>query len=396
MNVLYITSTFPVNQRDHQVPWLVNIVDKLSALGVDIEIFAPSFQAMKQQSFARVPVYRFRYAPARFEDLTHGEGAVFKLRSQPWRLVWAGFYIILGMVAIIRLLRERHYDAVHVHWPFPQAIFGIIAKKLTGCRLIYSFHGAEFTLARRFPWGLVLLRFFLRQADVVTANSMYTRRLIGEIVDMPVHIIPFAAAVTPKKQRIMKQSPVNNKVKRILFVGRLIERKGLAYLIAAMPMVLETVPAQLDIVGDGALLDDLRQKVEAGGLAQHIFFHRSVDALALQNMYERCDVFVLPSITDKWGDTEGLGVVLLEAMSFGKPVVASNVGGIPDIIEDGNTGLLVPEKDSRALAQAIIKILTHAEVAAMLGQHGYQLVRKKFRLERIASDMEKLYRKNTL
>jgi glycosyltransferase involved in cell wall biosynthesis len=120
-------------------------------------------------------------------------------------------------------------------------------------------------------------------------------------------------------------------------------------------------------------------------------FLGKLSAEDLMEEYKRADIFVLPSIVDSRGDTEGLGVVLLEALSFGLPVIASNVGGIPDIVEDGKTGILIPEKDPVAIADAIEKLLSNWEDAKLMVLRGQDMIRERFSLEKIADKLVRIY-----
>ncbi|MBR4785155.1 MAG: glycosyltransferase [Fibrobacter sp.] len=158
------------------------------------------------------------------------------------------------------------------------------------------------------------------------------------------------------------QRPVPHKVTgkfKILFVGRHIERKGICYLIEAAKY-LPRDKFEIRIVGVGDLTEKLKELAKAVDTpaARHaegpaeIIFTGKLSPEALANEYKTANVFTLPAIVDNKGDTEGLGVVLIEAMELGLPVVASDVGGIPDVVVDGESGILVPEKDPQALANA--------------------------------------------
>jgi glycosyltransferase involved in cell wall biosynthesis len=148
--------------------------------------------------------------------------------------------------------------------------------------------------------------------------------------------------------------PVNGKFK-ILFVGRHIERKGICYLIEAAKY-LPRDKFEIRIVGVGDLTEQLKQQAAAVNEGAEIIFTGKLSPEDLANEYKTANVFTLPAIVDHKGDTEGLGVVLIEAMELGLPIVASNVGGIPDVVVDGESGILVPEKDPAALADAFKRL----------------------------------------
>lgn len=185
----------------------------------------------------------------------------------------------------------------------------------------------------------------------------------------------------------------NNATRRILYVGRLIERKGVTYLLRAFPLVQKHVPVTLTIVGNGPLLEPLKAEAAALGLQGSVTFRVDVPERELMELYAACDVFTLPAIVDSRGDTEGLGVVLIEALSYMRPVVASRVGGIVDVILHEKTGLLVPEKDPHALADALVRVLTDRELAQRLAEAGHRHVQEVFDWTRIIERTEEIYRR---
>lgn len=172
----------------------------------------------------------------------------------------------------------------------------------------------------------------------------------------------------------------------------LVERKGVKYLIEALELVNKTFEANLTIVGEGSEKPNLKALVKEKALEDKVNLTGKVTQAQLEDYYCKCDIFVLPAITDSKGDTEGLGVVLLEAMAYQKPVIGSELGGIPDIIKNGFNGLLVPEKDSAKLADAILQILQKPEMAKRFGEAGFQFVNSNFSWDKIINDIKQLYR----
>jgi glycosyltransferase involved in cell wall biosynthesis len=126
-----------------------------------------------------------------------------------------------------------------------------------------------------------------------------------------------------------------------------------------------------------------------------VFFRGRIPYEELAELYARCDLFVLPAIVDSRGDTEGLGVVLVEAMSYKKPVIATNVGGIPDIVRHDETGILIQQRDPQALAQAIEAVLSDKTWAKELGQAGFAHIKEYFAWPRIVDQVMALYSPET-
>jgi glycosyltransferase involved in cell wall biosynthesis len=155
-------------------------------------------------------------------------------------------------------------------------------------------------------------------------------------------------------------------------VGRLEKEKGVHVLLEAMCQVQEAIPSvRLLVAGDGSYRRELEVRADRLGLRNHVSFLGWIEAADLRVAYEEAWVLVLPSI---WA--EGLGMVLVEAGLMRRPVIGSDLGGIRDIIQHGHNGLLVPPGDSKALAEAILTILTNRNLAQQMGLANLEMARK--------------------
>ncbi len=385
LKILVIGSTYPRGESDYAVPWMREAHTQLTSRGHDVTVLAPSYKGLKDHQVDGVPVKRFRYAFAPWERLTHEQGAPNKVQNPLMQLL-AIPYVIAGCIAAYRLSRKERFDVIHVHWPFPHEPMGRVAAWASNAPLIIMSHGAEFALARRKKWIRRLLRWALRDGDLLIANSTDTASHIRNLSGCEALVLPYGTTVHPKACK-----PVENRTPRILFTGRLIQRKGVDYLLRAIPKVLETVQAEFIITGDGdqrPLLDELRDKLQ---LHDHVKFLGFVTNEQLNEEYARCDIWVNPSVIDDRGDTEGLGVGSIEAYAHKKPVIASAVGGIPDTVLDGKTGFLVPEKDPTALADAILDLIQDPQKAKRFGKAGLDFAAKKFNWQRITDQLEDTY-----
>jgi len=394
MRVLYLVTNFARWEGDPHSPWLVEQALHLRERGVESAVLAPSYKGLKDHEIYGIPVYRFRYFPSPWENLTHLEGGPNKIKN-PLYLPLILPYMFFGTLAVVRHCRRQRYDVLHVHWPLPQGVFGLIGQNISGARLVISFHGAELLLTRRYPFLKPVLRYIVKRSDAVSANSSFTANLVRKLADAEVKVIPYGSTIVARDAPSMapgsEPRPERDGERRILYVGRLIERKGLSYLIEAMDLLPSGLCVRLDIVGAGDQRSLLERLVEDKGLTERVFFRGRIPYEELAELYAGCDLFVLPAIVDSRGDTEGLGVVLVEAMSYKKPVIATNVGGIPDIVRHNETGILVEQRDPQALARAIEAMLTDENKARELARAGLDYVKEYFSWPRIVDQVMALY-----
>jgi glycosyltransferase involved in cell wall biosynthesis len=380
MRILHVVTAFPRFPNDIISPWLVELLKRLRAAGHEVEVLAPAYRGGGNSEFDGIPVHRFRYFPARWEDLTHDQGTPDRVTGGLRYKLMAPFYVLGGMRAAWRLARRRHFDVVHVHWPVPHALFGWAARRASGVPVVTLWYGVELRWVKRgLPWLKGFLKWALRMADQVVAISSYTAREIAELVHLPVRVIPYGLGFAETRTAALsKRAKTRDGTFNILFVGNLIERKGVQHLIEALPRLPARIGAKLVVLGEGPEQARLEAQVRRLGLESRVTMHGRVPEEELHRAFAVADVLVLPSVVDARGDTEGLGVVLLEAMSYGIPVIGSNVGGIPDIVTDGKTGILVPPADPGALAAALERLATDPAFASGLAETGSRHMRSNF------------------
>jgi len=298
--------------------------------------------------------------------------------------------ILKGAWDIRPVLQAKHIDIVHASEPRP-AIMGFIASRsLSRCRgqsqvaVIWHDRGT----ASHFLSG----RIFNLFADFVITNSDSEREklvrngLSAHKIRTVHNFVYMWPPETPLCQSEIKTTwGLENGEPVVGIVGRLIPCKGHRYFLEAAKTVLEQVPrARFVIVGDGPLGPDLRRRARRLGIERQVIF-TGFQRKELSSLYAIMDVLVLPSTYEPFGN------VSLEAMAFGKPVVASNVGGIPEVVVDGETGLLVPPGHSASLAQAVLLLLKDKELARQMGKAGRKRLRNYFTRERAIKELEQIY-----
>jgi glycosyltransferase involved in cell wall biosynthesis len=421
-------------------------VKRLAARGHKVLVIAPAYRGLGDHVIDGVPVRRFRYAPSRWEILTHGEGAPNKLKKDPILKFLTLTYVFGGAYAAWKICQQERIDILHVHWPFPHGLMALLPAWQRGSKVVYSCHSAEFALAAGSKVSSAVLAFCLKKAEAITANSAYTARLVEKASGRPPQIIPWGATVkvssqadTPVGANSGSPSGVSSSASLVLhhsdtpvsstrtstkfpcvdgvlacsrtfplvqsssddmplllFSGRLIERKGVNFLLRAMPLILQQRKVRLIITGDGHCHQEWEALARELGVDGAVRFAGFISNEELSSLFRSCALYVHPAIYDSKGDTEGQGVVLVEALSNRKPVVASNVGGIVDVIKDGETGLLVPEKNPEAIAAAVLRLLNDPDYAQRLGEQGYAHARTYFDWDRIMDQYDAIYRKCVL
>jgi glycosyltransferase involved in cell wall biosynthesis len=391
MRILHVVTAFPRRRDDVITPWLVELLRRLRTRGFEVEVFTSAYRGGGNEHFDGIPVHRFRYFPARFEDLTHDEAVPDRLRRGLRYRLAVPLYVLCGMVAIWRLCRRQAYDVVHVHWAMPHLLFGWVARAACRARLVTTFYGVELRWTEK---ALGPLRWLLvraaRSSGAAVAISRHTAEEVHRLTGVVPEVIPYGVGLQP---RAAATSAASGGPFTVLFVGRLVERKGVRVLLEAMARIEEQVPVRAVIVGDGPERASLEAYAAAQGVRDRVTFRGRLPPEELDRTYAAAQALVLPAVVDRRGDTEGLGVVLLEAMSYGLPVVASRIGGITDIVEDGKTGLLVTPGDASELAAALRRLAQDRGLARRLGEAGRAVVEERFSWDAIVGAWDAVYRR---
>jgi phosphatidylinositol alpha-mannosyltransferase len=264
-----------------------------------------------------------------------------------------------------RLLQEQQFDLIHLHEPMMPAL-PITVLRHSNTTNVGTFHAYRNTPLAYF-YGKPIVRPFFRKLHGHIAVSTAARDFVGEYFPADYRIIPngidFARFNTPYPPlpQFADDRPT------VLFVGRLEKRKGLRFLLRAWPSVLERHPrARLVVVGRGRPLEGYRRFADRQGWsADDVVFAGYVASEDLPRYYQACDVFCAPNTGQ-----ESFGIVLLEAMAAGAPIVASNIPGYRDVVSDGEQGLLVPPQDAQAIAAALCRLLDNRELRESMRRAG--------------------------
>ena len=389
MKIGVITSAYPEFEDDPHGIFVHRLMKEISKQGHEVHVLAPYTGKKTKYILEGVHVERFHYFyPKRFQRLCGRSGMIDNVKEG--LLVKLQVLTFLFFNIIHSLRKFRNIDIVHVQWPIPNGLGPLFLKKIYGIPYINTIHGEEVYLSKRYHTAFAL-KWFVNNSVKTITNSSATKDscLEAGIEKDKLDIIPFGVNIDFYKPL---KIPKDKKISYILAVGYLIERKGFEYLIKAVKEVLKKHGnIHLTIVGSGPLEERLKNIIKELKLDSNAKIMKNVSDEELLHLYNSSDLFVLPSIVDSQGNTEGLGVVLLEAMACKLPVIGSNIGGIPDIIQDGETGLLVPEKDISGLSNAILSLIENEELQEKIAVNGYNKVRERFSWEKIAESYLSVY-----
>jgi glycosyltransferase involved in cell wall biosynthesis len=392
-----LTTSFPRFKGDSAGVFLFHFCQWLVKKGVNTTVIAPHDPGCDfTEKWGNIRIHRFPYFyPLQLQKLCYGSGIVKNIKNNLPAMLQLPFLCASEFLFTLAFLKKYKPDILHAHWTLPQGLIGIIAKRILKIPCVTSIHGSD-VYSLKSSFFKTLNTIVIQNSDVCTVNSMATaaiaRRVCGDgtakVVPMGVDLECFSKTqdVTFLKRKFEIKGPV------ILFVGRLIDLKGTAYLIKAMPEILLRFPAaKALIIGSGPLKDELADLVQKLALKENVVFIDEMPQEELVAFYSLADIFVLPSIINEKGETEGLGVVLLEAMACGLPVIGCNVGGIPDIIRNGVTGLLIKQKDPGDLAEKSIQMMSDKALRNKVIQNGFGLIENTFSWEAISDKFIEVY-----
>ena len=398
-NVLVTATTFPRWKGDTEPSFVFYLSRLLAEKGHNVIVLAPHFKGAKRfEVMDGVKVHRFRYfLPEGMQRLCYEGGILENMKKSFLARMQAPFLLVSELFSIRRILKKEKIGIIHAHWIIPQGLIAALLRRRYGVKVISTAHAGDvFPLKKRLFRRIAA--YTIRNSDYVTVNSSYTKDAINKIKKAKnISVIPMGVDLqkfNPKNKKEAIKKKLGIKKELILSVGRLAEKKGIKYLVMAMPKVLERFQdARLVIVGDGPEKERISRMVSDLSLGKNIMLPGKIRNEELPSYYAAADLFAGPSIVTATGDTEGLGVVFLEALASGTAVVGSDVGGIPDIIKHEKTGLLVREKDPNGLASAIIRMLSDRRLREKTANAGRKHVLQNYSWDKVADNFDKIINK---
>ncbi|MEI6067753.1 MAG: glycosyltransferase [Methylococcaceae bacterium] len=366
--ILWLTSSYPRFKDDSASIFLHHLAETLNEQDFEIHILSPDHDSV-DHTFPESAInsHHFRYAfPGSQQKLAYGSGILPNLRANPWLFLQVPFFLKALFFSSWRLIRQLKPDLVHAHWIVPLGTIAVLLGKFSDIPVIVTAHGGD-AFALQGALLAKIKRWTIQNCSAWTSNTAATSKAVGNELPQPV-IIPMG--IDYQRFSCGQSAKKSPDTFVFLFVGRLVEKKGVADLITAFSLLPEVLrnKTELWIVGDGAERKALEALTHALNLADKVIFYGRLPNQQLPDYYAAADLFIAPSVTDASGDTEGQGVILLEAMASGTAVISTRTGGIGEIVTHGKTGLLVTPKHPEELKNAIEQLLNNSALRNTLAE----------------------------
>ena len=381
LSVLFLTHAFPRWSGDAAGSFILRFAQALGQRGIYVTVLTPHAAGLaRRERVDGIDVVRFRYAPASFETLAYTGTMAEQVRSSWQARVALVSLLGAGFGRALREQRRLRPAVLHAHWWFPSGVLAAAMKRLSPVPLVTTMHGSDVRLGRSTKAARSAFRWVLGSSDLTTSVSRWLSEQTHTISPME---RPPIVAPMPAATELFTPGPGRER-DRLLYVGRLNAQKGVELLLRALALMQR--PATLDIVGDGADAQSLRNLAGSLGIGERITWHGTLPQENLIPFYRRAAALVVPS------RDEGLGLVAVEAQLCETTVVAFDSGGLRDIVEDGSTGVLVPQLDEEALASAIDGLLADPIRALELGKGGRRAALRVFAPDAVADKYSSIYR----
>jgi len=402
MKIAFIVSEFPVLSET----FILNQITGLLDSGYEVEIFS-EFNPKEKKVHPDVEKYRLtervHYIPSipynKIERILKAIFLIIKnFHKAPIKILKSLNFFEFGNEALsLRLLYkiipflDKNFDTLFCHFG-TNGILGTYIKKIgIDVKLATVFHGYDMS---RFIMnnGDNVYRELFSNGDLFLPISNYWKRKLMKLHCNEKKIIVHHMGINLEKFKFSERRKKTGESIKILTVGRLVEKKGHEYAIRAIAKIIKkNINIEYIIAGEGPLRHKLEDLVSELDIKSYINFLGAVEQNEVLELYQQAHIFILPSITARSGDQEGIPVVLMEASATGLPIISTYHTGIPEIVIDGKSGFLVPEKDVDILAEKLEYLIEYPEIWSDIGQYGRKFVEEHYDINKLNQRLVEIY-----
>ena len=396
-NIVAVTSSYTRYPGDATAPFVKSICDQLAEYGHKIEVIAPYDPDIKPMDYGIVHVNRYKYIwPDRLHRMGHSRSMDSDSRIRLLSYFLLPFFLLSGILTLWRITSRHKAEVIYAHWVVPNGLIAAVVSRITGIPYIISLHGSDIFVAKKNRLIAKCARWIFSGSSAVTACSRDLRDAAVELgAPENTQLVAWGADPARFSPNLRARAPIEKNITdqplRITSLGRLVEKKGFTFLISALPSVIKEFPnVQLVIGGNGPLLNRLKHQADEMKVTNYIQFPGEINWEKVPEFLANSDIFVLPSIPDRHGNVDGLPTVLLEAMGSAVPVIASDIGGVNLVLNNGINGMIIPPGDSGAIENSIIRLIRDKEMRRNLGKAARDSVLNEYNWRSVCQQISKL------
>ena len=403
MRIAFIVSQFPTLSETFILNQITGLIDR----GHEVDIFANSkrkepkvhpdvekYDLLSRTYYRNMPTNKVRRIIKAFGLIVANfhKNPIAILRSLNVFKYGGDALSLKLLYAVIPFLDKGPYDIIHCHFG-PNGNLGILLREVGAVKgkIITTFHGYDMSSFIISNGNNVYNKLFLN-GDLFLPISNYWKRKLIRLGCSEKKIIVHRMGINLEKYKYYPKKIQSGENIKILTVGRLVEKKGHEYMIQAIAKIIKKYKnLEYIIAGDGPFRNKLENLISELGIKSYIKFLGAVEQNEVLKLYKQSHIFILPSITASNGDQEGIPVVLMEAQATGLPIISTYHTGIPEVVVDGKSGFLVPEKDVDALAEKLEYLIEHPEIWPDMGRYGRKFVEEKYDIKKLNQKLVDIY-----
>lgn len=394
MKILVVSHAFPRFKGDWSANFIEGLCNAYINLNCEVTVLTPNVLNWNRSigDLNNLQVVNFNYFFKKYQNFGYGDALKNDQKFSKFQLLLSPFLIFFGILKLIKLLKNNEYSFIHSHWAIPNSIISILARKFSKVNvpIITSFPGSDVTVLSKTGYlGKFIAKKILDKSDFLTCNS---NDLKNELINLGISKSKLDLVIytvekpnlflNENRNRVRIKYNVSEDEILLLMVGRFVEKKGFIDGLQALNELVKLgVKPKMLVVGDGVLKESFVKYITLNNLEEFIQLTGNVKLSDLSDYYSACDIFLMPS---KKLPADGLNVVVLEAMSCSKPILASNSGGNELVVFENQNGYLFEEGDYQKLSQLILKFYDNKNLIQLMGESSKNLIHTKFSWEHIA------------
>lgn len=406
MKICILTHTFPRFDGDIAAPFMYGVAKGMAEAGNEVIVVTPfnnRFGWVKKSIPFRIITYKYVW-PTSFHKLGYSETLTNDMGLPITMWLLSPLMYFFAFLKTWEVVRKEKIDIINAHWILPNGFIASAVSFVTGVPVVSTLPGSDVYMVQKNPFFNFLGKFATWKSRWITSNSGQLIKDLQKATGIKLENKSSAIIYGVDPQKFKENNSHVKNLKRelkiktndvvVLGVGRLVAKKGFRYLIEGSRLVIKkTQNVTFVIVGDGderEFLEDLAKKLK---VYNNFRFVGSIDYKRLIYYYNLADIFILPSVRDEKGNLDDQSVSVIEAMSCGTPAITTNFLGYRLVIEDGRTGYLVGERDSKKISERIIGLIKNKKLRVKLGKNARKDVVEKFSWHAIGRSYTNLFLK---